>query len=152
MTTTSRQSGGDLPDLERRIPPGYQPLVQEGFLGYLGGIWVCPADGGVDTCLLVRADHLNPNGTVHGGVLLSLLDFTLGATAEAVLGQGTGRHPATISLTTHFLAAADQRDLLFGTARVLRRTRFLSFVEGQVSSGEALVASASAVFRNPAPA
>ena len=152
MTTTSEQPGSDLPDLGRQIPPAYRPLVQEGFLGYLGGIRVRQADGGVDTCLLVAADHLNPNGTVHGGVLLSLLDFTLGATAEAVLGQGTGRHPATISLTTHFLAAADRRDLLFGTARVLRRTRSLSFVEGQVSSGDRLVASASAVFRNPAPA
>ncbi|MFD2416548.1 PaaI family thioesterase [Amycolatopsis pigmentata] len=150
MTTTNQHPGEDLPDLERRIPSEYRPLAQEGFLGYLGGIWVRQADGCVDTCLLIAADHLNPNGTVHGGVLLSLLDYTLGATAEAALGQGTGRHPATISLTTHFLAAADRRDLLFGTAQVLRRTRTLSFVEGQVSSGGRPVASASAVFRNPA--
>lgn len=135
--------------LERQIPPAYQPLEQKGFLGYLGGIRVRDADRAVDTCLLVREDHLNPNGTVHGGVLLSLLDFTLGATAEAALGRETGRHPATISLTTHFLAAADQRDLLFGTALVLRQTRSLTFVEGRISSGDRLVATASAVFRNP---
>ncbi len=89
---------------------------------------------------------------MHGGVLLSLLDYTLGATADAVLGQETGRHPVTITLTTHFLAGADRSEPIFGTARVLRQTRSLSFVEGQVSSGDQVVAAASAVFKNPARA
>jgi hypothetical protein len=84
-----------------------------GFLGYLDGIWIRRHDAGLDTCLLVDAHHLNPNRTVHGGVLLSLLDYTLGGTTEQVLAisnhndpEASRQHSITISLTTQFTGGA----------------------------------------------
>jgi uncharacterized protein (TIGR00369 family) len=133
------------------MPPTHQPLVQEGFLGHLGGIGVRRTSEGVETCLVVGAEHLNPNGTVHGGVLLTLLDYTLGVSVENALGEAA-RHPTTISLTTHFLAGADHSHLLRGTATILRQTRSLSFAQGRITSGDRVVAAADAVFKNPPPA
>ena len=139
-------------------PAGFQELEQSGFLGFLSGIWTRRHDGGLDTCLLVADHHLNPNGTVHGGVLLSLLDYTLGGTAEQILAQARGadvemgaRHPATITLTTQFTAAAHPNVPVFGQARVQRITRSLTFLSGELSSADAVVATASAVFKNPPP-
>ncbi|WP_199435239.1 PaaI family thioesterase [Qaidamihabitans albus] len=138
------------------VPAGFAPLQQTGFLGHLDGIWTRRQDAGLDTCLIVAPTHLNPNGTVHGGVLLALLDFTLGGTVEEVLavdkgtriGQGD-RHPATITLTTQFTAAAGSDDLLLGRAWVQRRTRAITFVAGELTSADKVVATASAVFKHP---
>jgi len=133
------------------IPSSHRLLQQAGFLGHVGGIGVDETGSAIEVCLAPTAEHLNPNGTVHGGVLLTLLDFTLGVSAERALGGGSGRHPATISLTTQFIGAADGRSLLRGTAEVLRQTRSLSFMEGRITSGDRLVATAAAVFKNPPP-
>jgi acyl-coenzyme A thioesterase PaaI-like protein len=130
-----------------------------GFLGYLDGIWIRRHDAGLDTCLLVDAHHLNPNRTVHGGVLLSLLDYTLGGTTEQVLAisnhndpEASRQHPITISLTTQFTGGARHGLPLFGRAWVQRRTRSITFVAGELTSGDLTVATASAVFKNPSAA
>lgn len=140
------------------VPHGFEPLVQDGFLGFLDGICTRRHPGGLDTCLLVVDHHLNPNGSVHGGVLLGLLDFTLGATAEQVLAETRGdtvthgdRHPATITLTTQFTSPAGPDVPLFGEARVRRQTRSLTFVTGELISADVVVATASGVFKNPPP-
>jgi acyl-coenzyme A thioesterase PaaI-like protein len=142
------------------IPPGFQPLQQEGFLGYLDGISTRRHDAGLDTCLAISPHHLNPNGTVHGGVLLALLDYTLGGTTEQVLAMADGndglpvggRHPITISLTTQFTGGARPGSLLLGRAWVQRRTRSITFVAGELASGDEVVATASAIFKNPSVA
>ncbi len=141
------------------VPAGFERLKQDGFLGHLAGIWIRRHDTGLDTCLLVLPHHLNPNGTVHGGVLLSLLDYTLGGTTEQVLTLSNGddandaeaspRHPITISLTTQFTGGARLGLPLFGRAWVQRRTRSITFVAGELTSGDLTVATASAVFKNP---
>src|SRR5579859_3897469 len=52
--------------------------------------------------LLTRADHANPAGAVHGGILAVFADHTLGCYVEAA---GDGAPNVTIQLNTHFLAA-----------------------------------------------
>ncbi|QFU91603.1 PaaI family thioesterase [Amycolatopsis sp. YIM 10] len=100
--------------------------------------------------------HSNPNGTVHGGVPISLLDYTLDGTTEQVLassadgGLATARqHTITISLTTQFSGGARHGLPLFGRAWVQRRTRSIAFVAGEPTSGDLTVATASAIFKTP---
>lgn len=90
-----------------------------------------------------RPDLLNSRGDVHGGALMSALDFTLSAAARAH-EPGTGM--ATIDMTTHFLAPA-QGTVIF-EARCLRIGASLAFCDGQAldESGK-LLATASATFK-----
>lgn len=140
---------------ERRVPAGFVPLEQIGFLDHVGGIWIRRHADRADTCLVIGAAHTNPNGTAHGGVLLALLDFTLGVTAEQLLTSrveapaAAGRHPATVSLTANFLAGVGANSLVLGSAHVQQQTRSLTFVAGELVSDGKKVAAASAVFRNP---
>jgi uncharacterized protein (TIGR00369 family) len=135
-------------------PDGFEPLGQDGtFLDHVGGLLWRRLPDRTDTCVLVQAHHANPNGTAHGGLLMTLLDITLGATAESFLGiRADGRHPATIQLSCSFLQAAATGHWLFGEARVERATRTLTFVSGRLHTGGETVLTASAVFRNPSPA
>lgn len=135
------------------VPEGFVPLGQEGtFLGHVGGLtWRRRADR-TDVCVLLEPHHLNPNGTAHGGFLLTVLDITLGATVESYLGVDADRHPVTLQLSASMLAAAKGGKLLFGEAAVDRSTRTVTFVTARLHSAGDTVLTASAVFRNPSTA
>ena len=53
--------------------------------------------------LLVRADLLNPFGTLHGGVISALVDHVLGAVLYPVIEHG--RWAATTEFKVNLLAA-----------------------------------------------
>lgn len=59
-----------------------------------------PVDEGTGRVLLDATDeHLNSHGTVHGGVLATMIDVAMG-TAVATTG---GDSPVTVSLTVTYL-------------------------------------------------
>jgi len=87
---------------------------------------------------------VNSRGDVHGGTLMSVLDFTLSAAARAHDPLGLGI--ATIEMSTHFLDIA-KTDLTF-EARVLRRGRSIAFCEGTAyDTNNVAVCTARATFR-----
>lgn len=99
--------------------------------------------GHARTRLPWREDLTNSRGDIHGGTLMSVLDFTLSAAArghEPTLGM------ATIDMTTSFLSPGNS-DLII-EARCLRVGASIAFCEGEIrnTDGE-LVAKASATFR-----
>jgi uncharacterized protein (TIGR00369 family) len=63
--------------------------------------------------------HYNPLGTVHGGVIATLLDSATGCAVHSVLPAGTGY--TTVDLTTKFL-----RPVTAGTGRVIVTGNVLS--------------------------
>jgi len=134
------------------IPCGFVPIEQGGtFISHVGGLhWHRHAEHS-EVCLLLRPQHLNPNGTAHGGLLLTILDILLGATVESYLGAIEGRHPATIQLSCSMLAPAHNGELVFGEAAVDNSTRTVTFVSGRLHSNSKTVLTASAVFRNGLP-
>ncbi len=132
------------------IPDGFEPIGQaDSFIGHVGGLhWRRLADS-TQTCLVLERKHTNPIGTAHGGLLMTMLDITLGATAQSRLGHTGEGHPATIQLSTSLMAAAREGELLQGEAQVDAATRTMSFVSGRLHVGGRTVITGSAVFRNP---
>jgi len=86
----------------------------------------------------------NSRGDVHGGTLMSVLDFTLSAAARGALEPGTSM--ATIDMTTSFMAPATTELVI--EARCIKLGRSIAFCEGEVrdAAGEQ-VCKASATFR-----
>lgn len=67
-----------------------------------------------------RDEHLNPHGSVHGGLLATMLDVAMGnAVAEA-----GGERPVTVALSITYLEPG-QRGRLSATARVRKRGKRL---------------------------
>lgn len=73
-----------------------------------------------------RASNRNRNGTLHGGVLASLVDLAGTAAAEAG-SNGASDGASTIDLSVHFIAPA-VAETVTADAMVVRRGRALSFV------------------------
>ena len=90
--------------------------------------------------------HLtNSLRTVHGGVIMSLLDVALCPAARTLHPESVG--VITINLSTSFIGAGSG-DKLFAEARVLKDGRSMSFVEGEAQNADgSIVAKAIGTVR-----
>lgn len=106
------------------------------------GLQVSEVDDGVARVVVDTGDeHLNPHGTVHGGVLATMLDAAMGS-AVAAAGRDL---PVTVSLTVAYLEPG-QPGRLEATARVRKHGRRLLVVEGEVTQDGDVLADALATF------
>ncbi len=110
-----------------------------------------PSESGTALLALkLRPEHCNRGGTVHGGVLMTLLD-TAGMWASCAPGDvAVG---ATVSISCSFLAAVpvSKFDTLHARAEITRKGRTMYFASVTVHAllGEKLAATAQAVFAIP---
>lgn len=80
--------------------------------------------------------HLNAAGTVHGGMLATLVDATMGAAIRSAVEDGT---PATSQLTLTYLRPGNPGRLVV-TAQVRKRGDTLTICEADVEQdGKSLV-------------
>jgi uncharacterized protein (TIGR00369 family) len=117
------------------------------FIGLVGPILYRNLGERTETKLILERRHVNPNGSAHGGLLMTMMDITLGSTAGAAV-QFAGVYP-TVQLSCSFVAGAFINEELRGEAEVQRMGRTLAFVSGRLLVGDRLVMMASAIFRNP---
>ena len=106
------------------------------------GLQVTPLDDGTARVVVDTEDHhLNDHGTVHGGLLATMLDAAMGTAV-----QSAGRElPVTVSLTVTYLEPG-QPGRLEAVAAVRKRGRRLLVVEGAVTQGEDVLADALGTF------
>ena len=101
-------------------------------------------DGVSELRLDLRPHHLNPGGIVHGGVLATLLDASIGLALRTKLGMGSNH--VTVELGVHYLAPA-RSGALIGHGRAVRTGSRTSFGEAELHTEEGeLVAKGSATF------
>ena len=113
----------DTPALTTDYFGAHIPLME-----YLGLVPDHIEPGLARTRLPWRVQLTNSRGDVHGGTLMSVLDFTLSASARADLDPGISM--ATIDMTTSFFSPANG-DLVI-EARCLKRGRSIAFCEGEI--------------------
>jgi uncharacterized protein (TIGR00369 family) len=105
---------------------------RSGFAG-LVGLRVLSGEGGeaVVSCE-VGEDHLNVGGTVHGGVIATLVDVAVGVACHTLDAERPGRAMATTELSVTFLQPSSAGPLTC-RARIRRRGRSLAVGEAEVS-------------------
>ena len=101
---------------------------------------------GTATLSLPVEKHLtNSLGTVHGGVIMSLLDVALCTAARTLHPESLG--VITINMSTSFIGAGSGAKLL-ADARVLKDGKSMSFVEAEAKNEDgAIVAKAIGTVR-----
>jgi len=92
----------------------------------------------------LRGHHFSQAARVHGGVLASMLDTTLGGAVFGALPEGKGC--ATLSLNINFFRPVMEGRLTC-TARVGNRTRQTAYASGEIYDDKGrLIASATGTF------
>ena len=106
-------------------------------LGFEGG----RSDSGVGSVsMVIRPQHLQNAGNVHGGLIAALADTAFFRAVRSLLGPG--ERTATVEMKVNFLAPA-QSGQLTATAAVLSNDGRLMVVEAEViNQDETVVAQA----------
>ncbi|MFV0435986.1 MAG: PaaI family thioesterase [Desulfopila sp.] len=124
----------------------FEQVGKQGFMGHSGGFEfrrVSTAEFAFRAA--VREIHLNAGGICHGGYLMTLLDSGMGSAVYRALGGD--KRIATISLDVKFVAAARIGNPLAGSATIIRITRSLVFVRGELQQQGKVVATAEGVWK-----
>jgi len=116
--------------------------TDHGFIAHVGATYPEAEDGSASLQVDVDERHLNPAGAVHGGLLATLVDTTMGA---AVRTLADGETPATSQLTVTYLRPGKPGRLLV-TARVSKRGDSLTVCEADVEQDGKTLVHALATF------
>lgn len=114
-----------------------------GFAGRLGAEVQEADDGSARIRFEAREEHLNPAGTLHGGVLATLVDTAMGTAVRTATGDGDV--PATSQLTVTYLRPG-RPGAVEVTARVRTKGEHLTVCEADVEQDGTAVAHAVATF------
>lgn len=115
-----------------------------GFIGHNGPYyWARDPAGEFVYGFQSDARHGNPNGVLHGAAVTAFVDTFLGHAVVAT----TGRLCATVALNVQFVAGAPAGGWVSGRARLRKLTRTMAFLDADASVGEALLLTATAIFR-----
>ncbi len=91
--------------------------------------------------LVVDPAWHNPNGVLHGGVIYTLIDYSMGGAIQPNLPEG--EHCATIEVKVNYLSAV-REGTLWAETTVVKQGRNIAFTETKVWDHNArLVATAS---------
>jgi uncharacterized protein (TIGR00369 family) len=101
---------------------------------------------GPDLVLGLRAGekHCNMRGTVHGGILATLADITIGYSLAFSTEPPTAA--VTTNLTLDFLSSAQNGDWLEAAVEFHQLGKRVAFGNCYITRGEERIARASAVF------
>ena len=122
-------------DYQKRIP----------FVSHLKILTETLGEGSARLSLPIELHFTNSIGTVHGGVIMSLLDVALCTAARTLHPDSLG--VITIDMSTSFIGGGSGARLL-AEARVLKNGRSMIFVEGEAKNEDgSLVAKAMATVR-----
>ncbi len=109
----------------------------KGFATELGLREEMAADGCARIAFDAGEQHLNPAGTVHGGLLATLIDTAMASAVRSATGDGEA--PATTQLTLAFLRAA-RPGPLSATAHISKQGEHLLLCEADIEQdGRTLV-------------
>jgi len=140
------------PDRPEDLPPASSNFpVPVPFLESLGARLLEMGDGRALATLVPRPEHMNSWGVVHGGVLMTLLDFVMSMAGRSMRtdlrgGDGNAGGNLTVEMKTTFIRPG--KETLFISGHCLQAGRTLNFCEGEIRDHtQQLVARASGTFK-----
>lgn len=131
--------------LNPALPSGYQAYAYEDpFEDHVGPLGYKIERNRISFAFQADARHANTGGTLHGGMLMTFADFALCLTA---VWDQPGEKCVTVSCNCEFVAAGEPGALIEAAGEVVRRTRSLTFVRGQILTGGRVLMNYSAIVK-----
>ena len=126
-------------------PPGFKEThLVDPFERHIGPIFESGEKGAKRFGIRIDKRHLNMNGVVHGGLLMTFADATLGQAAWDACDHA---NVVTLNMQSQFLGPAKEGDWIEVAPVLTRRTRALLFFRGDFTVGGQPVYSVSSVWK-----
>ncbi|MGZ2748288.1 PaaI family thioesterase [Burkholderia stagnalis] len=134
-----------LPSDDAGCAEGFQPLFRTSpFLDATGPYFYKPMENGFVVGLRVQDKHTNASGTIHGGLVATLADVSIGYVAS--MSKTPPLRMMTASLTVDYVGTAKKGDWVESHVSIVKTGRRLAFANAVIKVGATPVASAGAVF------
>ena len=131
--------------MNNNIPEGFNPFKSiSGFIDLVGPFYFGGKDG--DTLrygFFATGDHLNTNGVVHGGALMTFADTAMGSAVHHTVNGPC----ATISMNSEFISGAKVDTWIEARVVITKRTRSLAFVRAELESGGVPLLNSSGIWK-----
>jgi uncharacterized protein (TIGR00369 family) len=123
---------------------GWEPMDEGGFPDHVGPFWRKQEDGQDLYGIVAEGKHGNHHKFVHGGLVMTLVDYAVGMASVAAVGHF---NQVTLQLDVQFLDPARIDEFLIGRGELLRRTSSLAFLRGTVEASGRIVAAANGIWK-----
>ena len=122
-----------------------QITIKPGFMKHNGGVMFRNiSDTEYEFKSIINEYHLNAAGITHGGYLSALVDAGAGTAAH----RSADNAPCvTISLDLKFIGASKVGDEIIGRVKILKKTKTLVFLLGELKNDNKIITSASGVWK-----
>lgn len=119
-------------------------IGKDHFEDLCGPMYYKKMDGQYVSRVMLEEKHMNGQGNVHGGVLMTFADYALFVIArEQLMEVGA----VTVSFTSEFIGPANIGDLLEAKGEVIHETGRMLFVRGLITTEDRTLLSFSGVMR-----
>ena len=136
-------------DLAERLAGYSQWDGVDPFEDHIGPLFYKEENGVYRCAFIVEGKHINGQGGLHGGMMVSFADYALFMFAQ---NQLAGTRAVTVTLNSEFASAAIQGEFLEATGEVVHETRGMLFMRGTIFSGDRTILNFSGVLKKLRPA
>lgn len=127
------------------LPPGYRETkLVDPFEIYVGPVYEAGEGAARRFALPLDSRHVNMRGVIHGGMLMTYADLTLGA---AVWDATDNAACVTMNMQTQFLKPAKEGEILEVCPEITRQTRSLVFARGDYTVDGETIFIANSVWK-----
>ena len=116
---------------------------QDPFENLVAPFYFKESDEEIVCAFISERKHCNGHGMLHGGLLMTFADFALLALARKELNGPT----VTVGFNAEFVSAGLEGQLIEARGEVVRSTKSLLFVRGEIFSGETTILTFSGILK-----
>jgi uncharacterized protein (TIGR00369 family) len=115
-----------------------------GFEQFVGPITYEQSGDDTKLSFTIADQHLNGDGFLHGGMMMTLASAALGQLARLSAGDAV---TAPLSVNCDFVGPGKPGATVAGTAEITRRTRSVIFASAELRADDQLMMTATGVYR-----
>ena len=128
------------------IPEGFEPHFRKSpFTDPWEPLYSKKTDKSVSMGLRLGRPHTNSRGLIHGGLIASLADNSMGYSCAQATGWKTSF--VTVSLAVDYIGSAQIGQWLAVECEVIKTGSTLCFAQALIKADDAVIARASGTFR-----
>ena len=128
------------------IPEGFEPHFRKSpFTDPWEPLYSKKTDKSVSIGLRLARPHTNSRGLIHGGLIASLADNSMGYSCGQAMGWTTSF--VTVSLAVDYIGSAQIGQWLAVECEVIKTGSTLSFAQSLIKADNVVIARANGTFR-----
>ena len=105
-------------------------------------------DGSYKCAFIAEAKHMNGQGNMHGGAMMTFADYALFVIAKPAID---GKPSVTVTCNSEFTSAGAIGDFVEATGEIVHETNSMVFVRGKIFVGDRTLLSFSGVLKKMRP-